>query len=558
MWVAGRWISKLVVIVAALAFLPAVVVVGYMVDTSNHEGRIVRNVELDGVAVGGLTLAELVQRIEIAASSYAQQPLVIDLDDDRIEGNAQAFGFTIDTEATAAAAQAVGRESDFWGGLRAWLGRVRSPAQVSTWFAFDEKAARMALEGDPRVDDRSPREPSIGFDGQRLVLHTGQAGRALDVERTLAAIAALGSPLPLAGDAMHGYWRQIPTAVPPGDAIALFTGLKRRTEAGAFLFTRGTSVFLPPSDFAGWIAVETVDGQLEISFDEIEMYRDVEELFFGYAADELTVTYDVVDDRPVLVSIDDARRVCCDPSIVGTLRSLALGEGHGPIEVPLRAATADESASAIEALGVIEPVGTFTTFHQCCQSRVKNIHRIADITQGALIGPGESFSVNDFVGRRTISNGFVHGGVIYQGRFESDVGGGISQYATTLFNAGFFGGLEMPVYQSHSIYLDRYPYGREATLSYPQPDLMIYNPTEYSVLVWPTYDDTSITVTLYSTVNAIVTETGQAVDRWRSCTRVTTYRERVYEDGTTIEDYVLALYRPSAGYNCEGLAEPDL
>ena len=51
------------------------------------------------------------------------------------------------------------------------------------------------------------------------------------------------------------------------------------------------------------------------------------------------------------------------------------------------------------------------------------------------------------------------------------VGGGISQFATTLFNAAFFAGLDIPEYQSHSIYITRYPYGREATLSYPAPDL---------------------------------------------------------------------------------------
>lgn len=49
--------------------------------------------------------------------------------------------------------------------------------------------------------------------------------------------------------------------------------------------------------------------------------------------------------------------------------------------------------------------------------------------------PGTTFSVNDTVGRRTAEKGFVEGGVIQDGEFATDIGGGVSQFATTTFNA---------------------------------------------------------------------------------------------------------------------------
>ncbi len=55
----------------------------------------------------------------------------------------------------------------------------------------------------------------------------------------------------------------------------------------------------------------------------------------------------------------------------------------------------------------------------------------------------------------------------------------------------------------------------------------------------------------------IVTQTDQTEERWRSCTRVTTHRLREYMDGSSVEDAVYALYRPSAGTACEGLSELD-
>jgi vancomycin resistance protein YoaR len=99
---------------------------------------------------------------------------------------------------------------------------------------------------------------------------------------------------------------------------------------------------------------------------------------------------------------------------------------------------------------------------------VTNIHRIADIVDGHVVRPGETFSLNGFVGRRDRARGFVPAPVILNGRFVDDVGGGVSQFATTLFNAVFFGGLQDLTHTPHIYYISRYPAGRGATVSFPQ------------------------------------------------------------------------------------------
>ncbi|MDH4309799.1 MAG: VanW family protein, partial [Acidimicrobiia bacterium] len=118
-------------------------------------------------------------------------------------------------------------------------------------------------------------------------------------------------------------------------------------------------------------------------------------------------------------------------------------------------------------------------------------------------------------------------------------------------------GLDLDEYQSHSIYISRYPYGREATLSFPKPDLVITNSTLYPVLLWPTYTDTSITVSIYSTRHIEVEETGQDQRPFNRCTDVETFRARTYPDGTTLEDSVVARYRPGEGLDCNGNPTPQ-
>jgi vancomycin resistance protein YoaR len=71
---------------------------------------------------------------------------------------------------------------------------------------------------------------------------------------------------------------------------------------------------------------------------------------------------------------------------------------------------------------------------------VRNIHRAADLLRHRIVLPGQRFSLNEALGPRTPERGFVRAPVINQGEFSEDVGGGVSQLATTTFNAIFFGG----------------------------------------------------------------------------------------------------------------------
>jgi vancomycin resistance protein YoaR len=224
--------------------------------------------------------------------------------------------------------------------------------------------------------------------------------------------------------------------------------------------------------------------------------------------------------------------------------------------LPLKITQPNITQDDINTFAIKEVVGTFTTKHPCCAPRVTNIHRIADLVRGTVIRPHSRLSINTLIGPRTLAKGFVVDHVIEDGVFAEAVGGGISQFATTTFNAAFFAGLDIPEYQSHSIYISRYPYGREATLNYPKPDLVISNNTPYGVLIWPTYTGTSLTVTLYSTKYAPGSQTGQTTQPRGVCTQVITERTRTFPDGTKKVDHVRATYRPQEGINCDGSGHP--
>ena len=122
-----------------------------------------------------------------------------------------------------------------------------------------------------------------------------------------------------------------------------------------------------------------------------------------------------------------------------------------------KVAKPDFTTQEARDLQIKERVSTFTTYYPYADYRNVNIGRAAELVNGTVLKPGETFSLNDTVGERTRANGFTEGYIIQDGILMHDLGGGVSQMATTTFNAMFFAGLEDVEHKPHSFYIDRYP-----------------------------------------------------------------------------------------------------
>ncbi|QFQ01638.1 VanW like protein [Corynebacterium urogenitale] len=142
-----------------------------------------------------------------------------------------------------------------------------------------------------------------------------------------------------------------------------------------------------------------------------------------------------------------------------------------------------------------DTVGEFTTGGFSGPSGV-NIRRTAEMVNGAYVLPGETFSLNGYTGPRGTAQGFVESGIIIDGRASEAVGGGISQFATTLYNAAYFAGMEDVAHTPHSYYISRYPAGREATVYEGAIDLQFKNTFDTPVRIEAFVSGDSVTVRL--------------------------------------------------------------
>ena len=184
---------------------------------------------------------------------------------------------------------------------------------------------------------------------------------------------------------------------------------------------------------------------------------------------------------------------------------LAAGEGIAERAAPPPAARPTPPTTAPRARDPepkprpsTEVVASFTTRYEPGQPRVTNIRRAAELLDETVLPPGARFSMNEALGERTLDRGFVAAPMVSGGRLVDSVGGGISQVATALYNAAFFAGLELVERTPHSFYIDRYPAGREATISWGGPELVFRNDWPSPLRMRLRTTPTSLTVRLYS------------------------------------------------------------
>lgn len=516
-------------------------------------------VTLDGQDLGGTPLTEVPVLVAAHADEVLGRTITLGIGDEELDVALRDLGFDYSVEGTVKEVADARRTGGFILQFASWatIPISESPAQV-IW-GFDSERAARYLEG---LDDLTPAEavePSIQADARNELTFTpGRPGSTADLEALVADL----SEIDLLDPAPEIRVQLIP--VPPtvsDDAAAEVTRqMTELTQYGIRVSVKGYGARLSPERLRSHLVFAIGSGEIATTMDTDGLQQSLEAYFPDSILPLTKPMLDVVDGRVQLIEAGRPPQVCCSRDSAARIADLVLAGNVVPYrstELDVRDDDDPTMQAWADGTAVEEQVSSFTTNHVCCQGRVENIHRIADVVAGIYLLPGETVSLNEHVGRRTRENGFVAAGAIRQGHLIDEVGGGVSQFATTIFNAAYFAGLDIPEYQSHSIYFSRYPYGREATISWPWPDLVLSNTTGYPILISTSYTDTSITVSMYSTQNVEVEELEQRVGRYGACTTVETDRQRTFADGRVVVDTFYARYRPAEGVDCAGRPIPE-
>ncbi|MFL6206077.1 MAG: VanW family protein [Acidimicrobiales bacterium] len=557
-----RWPLALVAVPVVLLLL---VITGWAVDSRSD--KVARNVELAGTSIGGLSEDELVARVQDTAAELTSTPVHLVVGDQVYETTAGDIGLSVDEGRTTESALDVGDSSFILARPFAWARSLVSEQQAPVQFQVDAEQATskvIELEGDARTP---PTEPTVKLVDGHFEVVPGKDGKGLDTAEVIRRLPGVAEAA-LADEADAVRLELDTEAIPP---LGSEDAAQEAADAAEELVSEPLEVHTGGGDrtvssdqLRSWVQLHSnADGTVVVSFDEAKAATTLRRAFADVEGHPVNATFTLEGGVPV-IRPDKPGTVCCTPGSAATALA-ALQDGQHRVDLELTQGPAAFTAAKAKEYGITQPVGGnnawrngapttgapgFTTYHDPSGARITNIHRMADIVRGAVVAPGASFSINDYVGERTLAKGFVTAGAIREGQHVEEVGGGVSQFATTMFNAAYFAGLKIDESQAHSEYFDRYPRGREATMGYPAPDLRFTNNTPYGIMIWTSYTQSSLTITLYSTPYARGEQTAISESKVGSCTVVTTTRTITYPDGKTKSDKFRATYRPGEGQRC--------
>ncbi|HET9214902.1 MAG TPA: VanW family protein [Gaiellaceae bacterium] len=482
---AARWAAWAV----AAAFL-LLLVVGFAYAGS--AGTIAGGVTVAGVDLAGLTGAEAEDELEKRARRLENVPVAF-------MGGGERFQLrpdTLDVEANWSAA--VDEAVDESGGLlpvrglkRLWL-RATGTDIEPTVDVYDAALAYRLTEMATAVD-RPALDASVTLHGLEPEIVAGRAGQRLDREasaalvvRALAGFERAEVALPVAREEPK-VTRE--TLVPVAERVRTILS------APVSLAFSGASFTLRPRETARLLELPA-DGRAGLAVKERATARRFENVARGVARKPRSADFEVAANGRVRIVPSRPGRELDLAATGQALLAAASRPTNRTGDLVVTPVQPRLTTSEARALGVKRELAAYSTLYSGTSDRITNLQLGVELLDGARIAPGAVWSFNDHVGPRTTERGFRPAPIILNGEYEEGVGGGVSQVATTVFNAAWEAGIKIAERTAHALYISRYPTGRDATVNYPDVDLKLRNDTGRWLVLKASYDESGILVRL--------------------------------------------------------------
>jgi vancomycin resistance protein YoaR len=491
-------IHPLLVALIAVAVVYGVAFGAYGATRWASAGEVMGRVEVAGVQLGGLDRELAIAEVVGLETDLLQREARFALNGETVTLDPAEVAFDIDEEGIVDEAMRIGREGNAVAQFLWWLNHIFSSETVGLRGSIDPDALDEVLDHWDTAVIASPAEHGgiLIVDGEPAPVYPEPG---VGVDRQAAAAIILDSFL--AGSTHNA---ALPTEpVVPGltaDDIDLALDEARRLLGQPIRMTYDglEAVFTTEQLTAAFRSETVLDGQPRIVqfFDPEVIDGYLAPIRSQFEAEPVNAEFAIVGDTITIVPGLKGTRIDEEETALRLYQAGLTSSRIGRLPL-VEDADPEITTEYLEGLGIDHLVSSFTTYHACCQPRVKNIQLMADTIDMTILMPGETFGINEFVGQRTAEKGYVPAGTIVRGQLEDTVGGGVSQFATTFYNAVFWGGYEDVEHRPHSYYFRRYPEGIEATVNWRVPELKFRNNTERAILLDTQYTDTSITVRIF-------------------------------------------------------------
>src|SRR5690625_2852173 len=449
-----------------------ILIAGYVVAAWALADRVPRGTTVADVSIGGMPATDAKAALKDSLASLTEGPIAVTVENIESRLDPQEAGLSFDADST------VDRLIGFTlSPARLWQHVVGSGAVAPITDIEEDKLSRalFVLADDFKIE---PVDATIEFVDGKPATTPAETGVELNTDEAVTYIArnwlTASSPMELPSRVTQ------PTISDEEVDRVLNAQAKPLISSPISIAIDEQRKDLKPELLASAAAFTAQGTELKLEIDA--------EVLAAYLRDEIPklekapvdATIELGDDGPEITKDKPGTKIDTEALREDVLS--VIDQEVRTVTLNFEETEAEHTEADIKKLGIKERVSSFSTPLTSDSVRTNNLRIGANDLNGTIVLPGETFSMIDTIYPLTPEKGYGKGGMIVNGVLTSVVGGGMSQLATTTYNAAFFAGLEDVEHKPHSQYFSRYPEGREATLASPNVDLKFRNDSDYGIM----------------------------------------------------------------------------
>lgn len=457
-----------------------------------YRGDVLPGVAVPGVSASSHSEAQVRARLQALAKRMESEPIEARAGDTVLQVDPKSVDFALDVDATLAAARQAGRSGNPVEVVQGMILRRFRNDEVPLVVHTNRTKVAQVLDTWAAATAQGLENGGLRFDGARVVevpprsgvgLQRARAARLLDRELSSPHRSIITLPVG-------------PTAPAVGAAEVRRAAHEARgiLSAPTVVTAETATITITPEQLGAVMGATAQGRRLELTIDSARLRTELAPQLATIETEPKDATWNISGSTATVVPSVPSKHVNLDQ-----VSKAILGGSHAVTAEVVTKEPKHNTAWA-QKMNITTVVSSFTTTFTPGQARTTNIRTGAAALNGALVEPGQTFSLNERLGQRTIAKGYVPAPAIAGDlSYYDDVGGGVSQISTTLWNATFFGGYKDVTHSGHSLYISHYPMGREATLNYPSIDNKFMNDSPNAILIVAYAGPRSLTVSYYST-----------------------------------------------------------
>lgn len=510
----------------------------------DYADKIHPGVTVAGVDLSGLTLGQAVVNLNANLTYGRLGQLHFSNGQDNWVYTPDDLGFSYDPVEVAKAAFDIGRGKGTMVNLGEQLKARNQGIDITPSIVYNQAKAYNVIQGLAAQTNIPLVEPNISLDNTTVNVITGQAGRTVDVQATLRNIEPF-LLLQQSGNVPMVIKEQTPLSVNVEDTAQLAeTILSQAFTVNPADDTAGQGPWtIEPEALASLLTIEqkSIEGNrtYALTLNRPALVAYISSIAPALQNDPVNARMMFNDDTRQLELIANAvagGSVDIEKSVDSILEKLQNGEHQASLVMQMVEPAVKDTSTAAE-LGITELVAETTSYYYgSAAARIQNIRAAAANFHGVMVGPGEVFSMAEYLTDISLDNGYAEAPIIVGDQTVDGIGGGICQVSTTVFRNAFYGGFPIVERHPHAYrvgyyeqqsngWVDNSLAGLDATVYVPLVDFKFRNDTPYWLLMETYPTDTSLTWKFYSTSD------GREVDWWTTgITDVVTPPDPIYRE----------------------------